>query len=267
MTTSEERNKKADEMMALMGRGPLASGPPQADSVAGFTLLAPDMRRIFREFHYGCVWSRSSVKSQHLELSNLSVLTVLEREHQIRSHINSCLDLGLTPEQVIEVFIHLAFYSGDPNSINAVGIAKEVFDHRGIQYTPQPIYGEAEDSEDMYQRGLAKRRELMGDGPRGLGGGPVTHAEEVFNRLTLEYLWGSIWTRPGLDLPSRSVCTLSALMALAYEDQLRSHIGGALHIGFTQEQIIEIFMNCTAYAGVPATRKAIGVANEMFRAG
>jgi 4-carboxymuconolactone decarboxylase len=95
--------------------------------------------------------------------------------------------------------------------------------------------------------------------------GPVTQAEREFNRLTTEYYWGSVWNRPGLDLQSRSICTLSALTALGRESQLRSHIRGALNIGLTQEQIVEVFIHTTFYCGLPFVRSAIDAANEIFR--
>ena len=59
--------------------------------------------------------------------------------------------------------MHLVFYGGLPPAFNAMGVAKEIFDQRGIQYTPELIYDPAEDPETLYQRGMAKRREIMGE--------------------------------------------------------------------------------------------------------
>ncbi|GIS96128.1 MAG: hypothetical protein CM1200mP22_33650 [Dehalococcoidia bacterium] len=55
------------------------------------------------------------------------------------------------------------------------------------------------------------------------------------------------WTRPGLDLQSRSICTLAALTVLGREGPLHSHINGALNIGLNQEEIIEVFIQTTFY--------------------
>ena len=94
--------------------------------------------------------------------------------------------------------------------------------------------------------------------------GPVTQAEREFNRLTTEYYWGSVWTRPGLDLQSRSICTLAALTVLGREGPLHSHIKGALNIGLNQEEIIEEFIQTAFYGGLPFTRAAMDIANEIF---
>ena len=103
-------------------------------------------------------------------------------------------------------------------------------------------------------------------GPPASGGqGPVTQAEKDFGRLTQEYYWGSIWTRPGLTLPERSICTMAALTALGRESQLASHIRGGLNVGLTQEEIVEVFIHATFYCGLPFVRSAIDLANEIFR--
>ena len=93
---------------------------------------------------------------------------------------------------------------------------------------------------------------------------PPTEAERAFNRITGEYYWGATWTRPGLDLPSRCLCTMTCLAALGREGPLRSHIRAALHIGFTQEQVIEVFLHLTLYGGIAFARGAIDIANDVF---
>jgi len=262
VSTLEERFQKGMEIRARFGGGTVGIG-----SVPGSRDMAPDLHRIAEEALFGSIWTRPALKIEHREMITLSVLTVLQRENQLRAHIGNAVNLGLTPEQVIEVFIHAAFYGGVPAAFNAMGIAKEVFAGRGISFTPQEVYNPSDDPEDLYRRGVERRNELMGDTGGGARGEPVTQAEREFGRLTTEYYWGSVWTRPGLDLQSRSICTLAALTALGREGPLRSHVKGALHIGLTQEQIIEVFIHTTFYAGLPFTREAMDIANEVFQSG
>lgn len=262
MSTLDERFQQGVATRARMG-----GGTPTAGSVPTSRDMAPDLHRIAGEALFGSIWTRPALSVQHREMSTLSVLTALQRENQIRQHTGNALNMGLTPTQVIEVFIHLAFYTGVPAAFNAMGIAKVVFDQKGVAFTPQLVYNPAEDPETLHQRGTEKRYELMGDHPPGSSAAPLTAAEGALTRLTSEYLFGSIWTRPGLDMQSRSLCTLSALTALGHERQLRSHIRGALRIGWGQEEIVEIFVHTVFYAGLPAARTAIEVANEVFREG
>ena len=262
MSTLEERFQQGTEIQTMLG-----AGEQGRVSVPGPRELAPDLRRMADEALFGVIWARPGLKTLYRELSTTSVLVVKERSNQLRAHIVNCLNLGMTPQQVIEVFMHLVFYGGLPPAFNAMGVAKEIFDQRGIQYTPELIYDPAEDPETLYQRGMAKRREIMGDAPPSPDGGPITDVEREFSRLIAEYMWGSVWTRPGLDMPSRSVCSLSALTALGHERQIRVHVRGALRVGFTQEQVVEILVQTSFYAGFPAARTAIDIANEVFREG
>jgi 4-carboxymuconolactone decarboxylase len=258
MTTLEERYQKGIETRTKFGAGTPRSG------WATESQLAPDLYRIIEEALFGSIWHRPGMKIEHREMCTLTVLTVLQKDNQIRRHTGNALNLGLLPEQIIEVFIHAAFYSGVPSVLNTLEIAKEVFAERGIDFTPPRIFDPTETPDDLFERGVARRQELMGE-PSGTALGPVTQAEREFNRLTTEYYWGSVWNRPGLDLQSRSMCTLAALTALGRHGPLRSHIRGALNIGLTQEQIVEVFIHTTFYCGLPFAREAIDIANEIFR--
>ena len=259
MTTLDERFQKGIETRTKFGGGTLTGGStPMAWDVA------PDLERIAGEFLFGSIWHRPALKTEQREMVTLSILTVLKRDNQTRRHLGNALNLGLTPIQIVEVLIHSSFYSGVPATLDALALAKEVFNERGVDYTPQKVFDASETPDDLYNRGVARRVEYMGP-PAGGGQGPVTEAERAFNRLTTEYYWGSVWNRPGLDLPSRSICTLAALTALGRESQLASHIRGALNVGLSQEEIVEVFVHATFYCGLPFTRSAIDLANEIFR--
>ncbi|MYC31413.1 MAG: gamma-carboxymuconolactone decarboxylase, partial [Chloroflexi bacterium] len=91
-----------------------------------------------------------------------------------------------------------------------------------------------------------------------------TQAEAELGRTTGEYYWGAIWTRPGLDVTSRCLCTMTCLATLGRHSPLRGHIRGALNIGLTKDQVIEVFGHMTLYAGIPFAREAMDIANEIF---
>ncbi|PKB72488.1 MAG: hypothetical protein BZY87_00095 [SAR202 cluster bacterium Io17-Chloro-G6] len=259
MTTLNERYQKGIETRTKFGGGTLTGGSaPVAWEVA------PDLNRIAGEFLFGSIWHRPALKDVQREMVTLTCLTVLKRDNQVRRHLGNALNLGLTPVQIVEVLMHSSFYSGVPATLDALTIAHEVFQEKGVDYTPQEVFDSSETPEDLYDRGVARRVEYMGP-PAGGGQGPVTQAEREFNRLTTEYYWGSVWNRPGLDLPSRSICTMAALTALGRQAQLAGHIKGALNVGLSQEEIVEVFIHATFYCGLPFVRSAIDLANEIFR--
>ena len=88
-----------------------------------------------------------------------------------------------------------------------------------------------------------------------------------FARYLIEFPFGDIYSRPGLDLRSREIATVAALTALGNATpQLKVHIVAALHVGLTQEEIIEVMMQMAVYAGFPAALNGLFAAKEVFAA-
>jgi 4-carboxymuconolactone decarboxylase len=82
--------------------------------------------------------------------------------------------------------------------------------------------------------------------------------------LTIDHVFGSLWTRPGLDRRSRSLVTLGALIALRASEELKFHFPIALRNGLTIEEIGEVIYHMTGYAGYPAAASARNVAREVL---
>ena len=86
-----------------------------------------------------------------------------------------------------------------------------------------------------------------------------------FAQYLIEFPFGDIYSRPGLDLRSREIATVAALTALGNATpQLKVHIGAALHVGLTQDEIIEVIMQMAVYAGFPAALNGLFAAKEVF---
>jgi len=87
-----------------------------------------------------------------------------------------------------------------------------------------------------------------------------------FARDLIEFAFGDIYARPGLDLKSRQIATLAALTVLGALPQLKVHIHGALDVGCSREEIVEVLMQMAVYAGFPAALNALAAAKETFAA-
>ncbi|HHG9065671.1 TPA: carboxymuconolactone decarboxylase family protein [Citrobacter freundii] len=86
-----------------------------------------------------------------------------------------------------------------------------------------------------------------------------------FARYLLEFPFGDIYARPGLDLRSQEIATVAALTAMGNAaPQLKVHIGAALHVGLTQNEIVEVIMQMAVYAGFPAALNGLFAAKEVF---
>lgn len=86
-------------------------------------------------------------------------------------------------------------------------------------------------------------------------------------RYVVEFAYGDIYTRPGLDLRTRELATIAALTALGNAaPQLKSHLLAALHVGCSREEIVEVIMQVALYAGFPAALNGLFLAQDVFAA-
>jgi 4-carboxymuconolactone decarboxylase len=101
--------------------------------IEGLGKFSPELGEFLIEFVYGSVWARSYVDEAIISAKTRAIVTIsclasLGREPQLRSHIAGALKVGCSKEEIIEVLLHLAVYAGFPVTINAIKIAREVFE-------------------------------------------------------------------------------------------------------------------------------------------
>lgn len=116
---------------------------------------------------------------------------------------------------------------------------------------------------------VAKGREVQAQlwpqtasGPTGAF--PAARLAPDFYRYVAASAFGMLWSRPNLALRDRSLVTCAQLAALGKANELRAHLRGALSVGLTQDELVEVLMQTAVYAGVPAANEALAVAAEVF---
>ncbi|MFT6908982.1 MAG: 4-carboxymuconolactone decarboxylase [Oleiphilaceae bacterium] len=115
-----------------------------------------------------------------------------------------------------------------------------------------------------YESGLKKLNEIDGKAGQKVIDSLASISPDLA-KYTIEFPFGDIYQRPGLDLKSRELATVAALTALGRcLPQLNVHIHGALNVGCKPEEIIEIIIQMAVYAGFPAALNAMFVAKEVF---
>jgi 3-oxoadipate enol-lactonase/4-carboxymuconolactone decarboxylase len=115
-----------------------------------------------------------------------------------------------------------------------------------------------------YEAGMRVRREVLGDEHVDRAVDGTTEVTADFQELITTYAWGGIWTRPGLDRRSRSMVTLTALVAGRHFDELEFHLRAALRNGLTEQEIVEVLLQTAVYCGVPAANSAFAVAKRVL---
>lgn len=119
---------------------------------------------------------------------------------------------------------------------------------------------------DRYERGLDIINKVNRQGAENARKSVQDIAPDLM-RYAIEYPYGDLLSRPGLDLKSRQIATVAALTALGNaQPQLKFHINGALNVGCTRTEIVELITQMSAYAGFPAAFNGIAAAKEVFQA-
>ncbi len=137
-------------------------------------------------------------------------------------------------------------------------IRSHVLGEEAPAQTPEVARGPA------YDAGMVVRRGVLGDAHVDRAVAATTDLTSDFQDLITEYAWGRIWTRPGLDRRSRSMITLTALIARGHHEELAMHLRAARTNGVTVEEITELLLQTAIYCGVPDANTAFRVAQEVF---
>ena len=259
METLDDRFSRGLEVRRIM-----AGGNPSHYSLPGIDQLAPDLKRIIDEALWGSVWSRPGLDMEHRCMCTMAALTALGQMPLLRRNIERSLNLGVTPEQVVEVIIQMTFLVGIPSVETAMKLAKDIFEEQGIEFIPTQHYDTNRTVEQLHQDGLRIYDEQMGEPPLYPVDDPQSLEMEV-QKFIEEYHWGAIHARPGLDSKSRALCSLSAMTVQGqYDRQIRRLIEGALRVGATPQEIMEVFFQLVFYGSYTNSRTAMRVARSVF---
>lgn len=120
------------------------------------------------------------------------------------------------------------------------------------------------DDKDLYDRGMAVRRSVLGDAHVDRSLERATDFDADFQEFITKTAWGQIWTRPGLDIRTRSMLTIGMLAALGKDGELKLHIRATRNTGVTRDEVKEILMQAAVYAGVPTGNHAMALARAVY---
>ena len=183
---------------------------------------------------------------------------------QLKFHIDGALNVGCTRREVVETIIHTVVYAGFPATINGLAVAKEVFAARTEEFDDDLLDPVELDDAGRYKRGWAALAEIDGHA----GEAVISSLEDIapdLARYIVEFSFGDVYTRAGLDLHTREIATIAACTALGTaRPQLKVHIHGLLNVGGTQDEAVETILQMAAYAGFPAALNGISAAREVF---
>jgi 4-carboxymuconolactone decarboxylase len=130
MTETRERQQRFDRGTAVLDA---IDGEAGKNVIAALGDISPELAHQVVAWGFGDIYSRPGLEPRDRQLVTLGMLTALGGcEPQLEVHINAALNVGLTPQQIIEALLHSAVYCGFPRALNATFAAKKVFAERGL---------------------------------------------------------------------------------------------------------------------------------------
>lgn len=217
--------------------------------------IFPDLGKFIIEYAFCDIYSRDGLDLKSKEIAVVAALTAMGTAlPQLKVHINGALNTGSSISEVKEVILQMTVYSGFPNCINSMNALREVLDERrergindeiGKQATVKPQSDRLRTGEQE----LSKLNSLQADKLRSA----FNDLSPELVKFTLEFGYADIYSRDNLDIKYRQIATIAALTALGNaQPQLKFHINAGLNIGLTVEDIKDIILLMSVYAGFPA---------------
>jgi alkylhydroperoxidase/carboxymuconolactone decarboxylase family protein YurZ len=219
------------------------------------------LRTINTEASYGAIWNRPGLALPDRMLCALAALAAVQRLPKLRRHVGAALELGLTPRAIVEVLIQIGIYAGFAVSEEAVDVAAAEFAARQVAMPEEPERTDTLDA--LSERGRKLMEQLHGDRARQGYAAPGNAVTGALYPLAIQYGYGEIWFRPGLDLRQRALVAVAAFTALKL-DQVKKFGESALNMGLSRTEVIEAVIQTAPYSGFAPALNALGALSEAL---
>lgn len=254
MTTRAELRRRGDDLRSDLF-GAQDGDTALANPAAGFGEL-------MAELVYGSIWSRPGLRREDRMACTLAVLCALQNLGQLRRHVGAALDMGLGPRAIVEILLQVGIYRGLAASETALEAALEVVAARGVEIPP---IGDRDDPlEDLTARGRELQAALHDARKDAAHASPDNPITGTVYPLVVQYCYGEIWDRPGLDRRVRALCAVAAFAALDHEGLLRKFALPALDVGATRTEVVEAVVQTGPYGGFAFMLKGLSAVSEAF---
>ncbi|WP_158289680.1 carboxymuconolactone decarboxylase family protein [Paenibacillus flagellatus] len=228
----------------------------------GLNAVSPHIGRYIIEF-FGQLFRNPVLSYSERETVVIASLLALgDTPNQLTWHMRFGLKVGMTPNEIVEIATHCIPFCGFPRALNAIGVAKRLFEEERIEVTVEDEF--LHHAEERREGGLAKLDEIDGSHGAAVVDSLADIAPLLADQL-VEFAFGEIYSRSGLTPRQRQLVTLGALVAQGgCEPQLRVHLHASVRVGLSKQEIVEALLQCAPYTGFPKVLNAITVAKALF---
>lgn len=255
--TENRRHAKGAALLAALDPNALAD---VERAVGG---LAPDLVRTMVEFAYGDILSRPDLDVRSRQIATVAALAGLgNAPSQLRFHIGGSLNVGVTPEEIVEVMYLTAVFAGFPAALNGLFAAREAFAAKGV--TPGRQQPPSSDTGERRRRGQAALQATSGQAGVDVLESLRALAPDMPDFL-LEFSYGDVIARQILSPRHKEIAMIAVCAARGtMRPQLIVHLKAGLAVGLSRSESVEVLMQMAVYAGFPAALNALDAAREVF---
>lgn len=230
-------------------------------AVATTNPRADGLKALMSEAAYGAVWSRPGLALPDRMVCALAALAALQRLPQLRRHVPAALDLGLEPAAIREIIVQIGIYAGFTASELALEAAMAALTEHGIALPDDPVVEES--LEALTARGQQLMQQLHGARSGQGYAAPGNTVTGALFPLAIQYGYGAIWFRPGLDIRRRALVAIAAFTALKL-DQVKKFGESALNVGLTRTEVIEAVVQTAPISGFAPALNALGALSDVL---
>jgi 4-carboxymuconolactone decarboxylase len=223
----------------------------------------PGLANLLTEAALGGVWQRPGLDLADRMLCSIAALAVFPRLRSLRRHIEGALDLGLTPAAVREILVQAGLYAGFSATEETLPLAAEVFAARNLPFPEDPP--EDASLEELNRRGRDLMRDLHGDRAGQGYASPDNPVTAALYPMAIQYGYGEIWFRPGLERRQRALVAVAGFTALRLPEQASKFGQSALNLGLSKTEVIEAIIQTAPYSGFPPALNALAAISAAFR--
>ena len=222
--------------------------------------LDPDFAELLSQYVRGGMYSREVVPQSTREICACAVLAATDKQGQLRAHLADGVAHGATKEQLLEAVLQAVTYGGFPAVVSSIRTYAEVFPEM-VKHDRPALPADTEDGWDGSRFGPAVETAAMFYGQ--------AHAQDnfarydrwdpAFSRLAQRFVFGGMYARTVVSAGMRELIAIACLTARNALPQLEGHLRIGHRLGLTREEMQEVILQVTVYAGYPYVMQAMAV--------
>lgn len=223
----------------------------------------PDLAAMRDRLIYGEIAENGTLDGRQRALITLVVLAASHTLDEVKPHVGAALRAGATPADIKEALYQCAPYIGFPKTEAALRRANEALAEQGVSL-PAESRGTVTEA-TRYAEGLKAQKAIFGESIDRMHESTPANQKAIVQTYLTAFCFGDVYTRKGLDLPTRELLTFSILSALGgCESQVKAHVQGNANVGNSKENLIDALAQSLPYIGFPRTLNALACVNAIL---